>query len=117
MSESSVNGSDTRIAPLRRRLRNPLIRFVVLATFMFVGIMVGMLFWPGDEPVDWRQTLLNSVVFALGFVGGTVVAERRYGRQALRNEQHPKARAAMWTEIAVFAAIAAVAIVLQKLLQ
>ena len=107
---------DSQTLPARRRwLRNPVIRFIVLATFMFAFMMAGMMLWPGDEPVEWRQTLVNSLVFALALMAGSLVAERRYGREALRDASHPHASAAMWTDVGVMALVVALAILIQKL--
>ena len=115
MSEIRAIVPDTgSLKPRPRWRRNPLSRFVVLATFMFAFMMAGMLLWPGEASVDWQQTLIISIALSLALVSGTVVAERRYGREALSDDQHPKARAAMWTEIGVCALVAAVAIVLLK---
>lgn len=107
---------DVRPLPGRGWRANPLTYFAVIATVMFVLMAVGLTLWPGDDGTDWLQILANTVVLAAALTAGRFFAIRRYGREALIDEHHPHANAAQWSEIGVMALVAAIGVIVQRLL-
>ena len=107
---------DIQTLPARRRWRrNPFVRVALLFLFGTALFTLGDALWPRDDGIAWGNNVLTALVISTGIVAGSFVAERRYGREALRDEKHPQWKAAMWTEVGVFALIAAVAILIQQL--